>query len=326
MAAERAGGGEGRADRFRRWLQRPPVLAGVGLVLYALAHRDAGPDGLLAALAGLRLEPLGAAVVAATAVLLVRAALWWILANGRLEDPARPVGVRESVRQVLAQRAVRALDPSGRSYGRQASWIAGRVDPPEAVSLVTLSEAGENLGLGLVALAGAALAAAAGSLTGWAFWTVVVAALVLGVAMTGYARSLAQILAARGPRSDSPVDESAWLVSSALARQGPGPWIGATVAGVAVALLQAVVYRQLLLALGVGAPFAVVAAGALAATLAGKLSFTLFGLGTRDFVLVWSLPGWAAPPALATLGLLAALRTVLEALAGVTPLRRVERG
>lgn len=310
------------ARRSRRALAvRGSVSLVLGAGIFVVVHRDAGVGAVVETVLALRPGPLGWAALLALGGLLLRTDQLRVLVTGE-SGPERPdPGWPRLFRNVLSEAAPRGfLDPrvsvkiQGRLLERELPWVtAGR--------LVTQSRFGNVIGLGLVGACGLTWAGAKGSLVRWELWS---GALVVA-ATAGFASLAAPVVrrmteAEDPPESFQPDEARAHYVLRATLREGAGSWTWVLGVAVALAAVEVSLLHFLFQAVGVGVEPARLAAVAPAMALMSYYHFTFAGLGLRDLPLVWMLGGYAAAPALAAVGVLAALRVALQAVAGLPAL------
>ncbi len=309
------------AERHRALVGRVVLSLVLGGFVFRLVHGGAGVGGLLETLGTVRLEPLGWAGLFALGILLLQTDRLRVLVTGESGPERRDPSWLRLFRNVLAEVALRGLlDPrtsveiQGRSLERGLPWVtAGR--------LVTQSRLGDILGLGLVGTGGLVWAGTTGRLSGWGLWS--------GVLVVGGTAGVALVaipVIRRMTEAESPPDSfeedaaRAHFVLRATFRKGAGTWAWVLGVSLLVAVLEVGLVRHLFTAVGVETELARLVAVAPAMALTSYYHFTFAGLGLRDLPLVWMLGGHAAAPALAAVGLLAALRVALQAVAGLPAL------
>ncbi len=300
------------------------VLLGIGVAILALIYRAVDPGAILAALKNVLPGPLaGAAILLAGSVLLSAVRLNLLL------PPDRRPGTGASLRLTLAASVFNLILPARSGDLLKSLFMGrqGRVSGALALALVVFEKTTDLLALLIWCAAGLALRFRDEPFHRLML-AVVVAGLAAGTALIASPR-LADVLFAMAARlgPGSMADRvralrASWSEMHAMFwRAWPA---SVTTMGLSMLIWFLHLMQFWFLARALGAPVPLAATLALVplAILAGMIPVTVAGIGTRDAALIALLRPYMSPAAGAALGVLATLRYVLPALAGLPALQR----
>jgi uncharacterized protein (TIRG00374 family) len=300
------------------------VLLGISAAILAVIYRRIDPWAILNILKHAAPGPLAwAALLLAATTLLSAARLRLLL------PPDRRLGLGTSLRLILAASVLNLILPARSGDLLQSLFMRrhGGISGTLAAALVVFEKTTDLLALLVWCAAGLALRFEDAPFFR-VMLAVVVAGLAAGIALLASPR-LADILFALALRLGvaSMADRlralrGSWHEMHALF------WRAWPVCIMTMALSMLIWFLHLLqfwlMARALGAPLPMIVTLALVplAILAGLLPLTLAGIGTRDAALIALLRSYMSPATGAALGVLATLRYLLPALAGLPALQR----
>ena len=300
------------------------VLLGISAAILAVIYRRVDPGAILAVLKNAAPGPLAwAAFLLAATTLLSAARLDLLL------PPERRLGLGTSLQLILAASVLNLVLPARSGDLLKSLFMRrhGRISGTLAAALVVFEKTTDMLALLVWCAVGLALRFEAEPFFR-VMLAVVVAGLAAGIGLLASPR-LADVLFALalrlGPGSMTErlrALRAAWREMHALFWRAWPACIMTMALSMLIWLLHLLQFWFMARALGAPLPMLVTLALVPLAIVAGLLPLTLAGIGTRDAALIALLRGFMNPATGAALGVLATLRYILPALAGLPALHR----
>jgi len=300
------------------------VLLGISAAILAVIYRRVDPGAILAVLGNAAPGPLaGAALLLAATTLLSAARLNLLLPRERRLGPGT------SLRLILAASVLNLVLPARSGDLLKSLFMRrhGQVSGTLAAALVVFEKTTDMLALLVWCAAGLALRFEDEPFFR-AMLAVVVAGLAAGIALLASPR-LADILFALAlrPATGSTADRlralrDSWHEMHALFWREWPACVMTMALSLLIWFLHLLQFWLMSRSLGEPLPLLVTLALVPLAILAGLVPVTLAGIGTRDAALIALLRPYMNPAAGAALGVLATLRYLLPALAGLPALQR----